>query len=142
MKILLDTNIMMDVIEKREPSYKDAVALLKYVADTDVICYFSASSAKDIFYLVKRHTGSLEEAKKAIVQISKFVIFCDTTRHDIQNALLSSVSDFEDAVLVSSAEREDMDFVITRNKKDFVNSVVKAITPIEFLESLRNYPVA
>jgi len=73
--------------------------------------------------------------KKAIVQISKFAIFCDTTKHDIQNALLSSVSDFEDAVIVSSAKREDMDFIITRNKKDFANSVVKAITPIEFLES-------
>jgi len=111
---------------------------MKILLDTDVICYFSASSAKDIFYLVKRHTGSLEEAKKAIIQISKFVIFCDTTKHDIQNALLSSVLDFEDAVIVSSAEREDIDFIITRNQKDFVNSAVKAITPKEFLESVNS----
>jgi predicted nucleic acid-binding protein len=138
MKILLDTNIIMDVIEKREPSYRDAIALLKYATDADIKCYFSASSAKDVFYLVKRHTGNLEEAKKAIIQISKFAIFFDTTKQDVQNALLSAVPDFEDAVLVSGAERENMDFVVTRNKKDFANSPVKALTPIEFLESM-NY---
>jgi hypothetical protein len=65
MKILLDANVVMDVIEKREPSYKDAVTLLK---------------------------------------------------------------------AVSGAERENMDFVVTRNKKDFINATVKIITPVEFLE--------
>jgi predicted nucleic acid-binding protein len=134
MKILLDTNVVLDVIEKREPLYKNAVALLKSITAMNAECYFSASSAKDVFYLVRRHTGSLEKAKNAIILISKFAIFCDTTKQDVQNALQSSMADFEDAVLASSAEREDMDFVITRNKKDFVNSTVKSITPIEFLE--------
>jgi len=134
MKILLDTNVVMDVIEKREPSYKDAVTLLKAVSAMEAECYFSASSAKDVFYLVKRHTGSLEKAKKAIVSISKFAIFCDTTKQDVQSALLSDMVDFEDAILVSSAERENMDFVVTRNKKDFINATVKIITPMEFLE--------
>jgi len=115
MKILLDTNIVMDVIEKRKPYYKDAVALLKAVSAMEAECYFSASSAKDVFYLVKRHTGSLEKAKKA------------------QTALLSSMADFEDAILVSGAERENMDFVVTRNEKDFANATVKVITPTEFL---------
>jgi ribosome maturation protein Sdo1 len=81
-------------------------------------CYFSASSAKDVFYLVKRHTGSLEKAKKAIVSISAFATFCDTTKQDVENALQSIM----------------VDFVITRNKKDFASSIVKAITPAEFLE--------
>jgi predicted nucleic acid-binding protein len=134
MKILLDTNIVMDIIEKREPSCKDAISLLKSVVAMDAVCYFSASSAKDIFYLIKKHTGSLEKAKKAIVSISNFATFCDTTKQDVQNALLSDMTDFEDAVLVSGAERENMDYVITGNKKDFANSTVKAVTPAEFLE--------
>jgi len=134
MKILLDTNIVMDIVEKRVPFYKDAVALLKTVSAMEVECYFSASSAKDVYYLVKRHTGSLETAKQAIVSISKFVIFCDTTRQDVQNAMLSNVADFEDAVLVSGAERENMDFVVTRNPQDFAHSTVKIITPTEFLK--------
>jgi len=134
MKILLDTNIVMDVIEKREPYYKDAFALLKAVSVMEAECYFSASSAKDVFYLVRRHTGSLEKAKKAIVSISKFAIFCDTTKQDVQTALLSGITDFEDAILVSGAERENMDFVVTRNEKDFTNATVRVITPSEFLE--------
>jgi predicted nucleic acid-binding protein len=135
MKLLLDTNVVLDVVEKREPFYKDAVALLKSVNAMDSECYFSASSAKDIFYLIKRHTNSLEKARNAIALISNFIIFCDTTKQDVENALQSNMADFEDAILVSGAERESMDFVITRNKKDFVNSAVKAITPIEFLET-------
>jgi predicted nucleic acid-binding protein len=134
MKILLDTNVVMDIIEKREPFYKDSIAVLKQISSMNVECYFSASSAKDIFYLVKRHTGNINQAKNAIVLISNFAIFCDTTGQDIQEALLSNIIDFEDAVLVASAIRDNLDFVITRNVKDFTDSIVPAITPAEFLK--------
>lgn len=134
MKVLLDTNVVMDIIEKREPFYKDSVAALKLISDINAECYFSASSAKVVFYLVKRHTGDLAKAKKAIVAISNFAVFCDTTKEDVQSALLSNIIDFEDAILVASAVRDNLDFVITRNAKDFANSAIPAITPADFLK--------
>jgi len=133
MNILLDTNVMMDILEEREPFYKDSVAVLKLISTINARCYFSASSAKDVFYLMKKHTGNLTLAKKAIVTISKFAVFCDTTKQDIQEALLSNIVDFEDAVLVAGAIRDNMDFVITRNVRDFANSTVLTITPTDFL---------
>jgi len=133
MKVLLDTNIVMDIIEKREPFYKDSIAVLKRIFAINAECYFSASSAKDVFYLVKRHTGDVNQAKSALVAISNFAIFSDTTKQDVQEALLSNIIDFEDAVIVAGAIRDNLDFVITRNVKDFTNSVIPAITPADFL---------
>jgi len=134
MNVLLDTNVVMDIVEEREPFYKNSIAVLKLISAINANCYFSASSAKDIFYLVKRHTGDLNRAKNAVVLISKFAIFCDTTKEDIQTALLSDIVDFEDAILVASAIRDNLDFVITRNVNDFENSIIPAITPTDFLK--------
>jgi predicted nucleic acid-binding protein len=134
MKILLDTNVVMDIIEEREPFYKDSIAMLKLISAIKAECYFSASSVKDVFYLVRQHTGDLNKAKNAIALISNFAIFCDTTKQDIQEALSSKIVDFEDAVLVASAIRDKLDFVITRDIKDFAHSIVPAISPAEFLK--------
>jgi len=134
MNVLLDTNVMMDILEEREPFYKDSVAALKLISSINAKCYFSASSAKDVFYLIKKHTGDFILAKKAIVTISKIAFFCDTTKQDIQEALLSDIIDFEDAVLIASAIRDRIDFIITRNINDFANSIIPAITPTEFLK--------
>jgi hypothetical protein len=123
----------MDIIEKRNPFYKDSIAALKLISSINAECYFSASSAKDVFYLVKKHTGNLNQAKSAIVSISKFATFCDTTKQDVQEALLSNIIDFEDAVLIAGAIRDNLDFIITRNIKDFTNFNIPAITPTEFL---------
>jgi predicted nucleic acid-binding protein len=134
MNVLLDTNVVMDIIEKRKPFYKDSISMLKLISAINAKCYFSASSAKDVFYLVKRHTGDLTKAKNAILLISNFAIFCDTTKQDVQEALLSKIIDFEDAVLVSGAIRDKLDFIITRDTKDFAHSIVPAITPADFLK--------
>jgi len=134
MNILLDTNVVMDIVEKREPFYENSTAVLKLIYAMNADCYFSASSAKDVFYLVKKHTKDSNLAKKAIVSISKFAIFCDTTKQDIQDAILSNIVDFEDAILVASAMRDKLDIIITRNVSDFANSTVPAIMPTDFLK--------
>jgi predicted nucleic acid-binding protein len=138
MKVLLDTNIVMDIIEEREPFYNNSIAVLKLISAMNADCYFNASSAKDVFYLVKKHTGDLILAKKAIVSISKFAIFCDTTKQDIQEAILSNIIDFEDAVLVAGAIRDKIDFIITRNVNDFADSAIPVITPADFLKQNQN----
>jgi len=138
MNVLLDTNVVLYIIEEREPFYNNSIAALRLISDINAECYFSASSAKDVFYLIKRHTGDLNRAKNAVVSISQFAIFCDTTKQDIQEAILSNMIDFEDAVLVATAIRDKLDFIITRDVKDFTGSVVPAITPADFLKQNRN----
>jgi predicted nucleic acid-binding protein len=76
MNILLDTNVVMDIVEKREPFYENSTAVLKLISAMNADCYFSASSAKDVYYLVKKHTRDSNLAKKAIVSISDFYIKC------------------------------------------------------------------
>ena len=100
--------------------------------------FFSASSVKDIYYLVKRHSGSIAQAHAAVIHLSSLVQICDTAARDIQAALEFKMADFEDAVLAAAAQREKANFIITRNVKDFANSPVPAITPKEFISKIKN----
>jgi predicted nucleic acid-binding protein len=143
MILLFDTNVILDIIESREPFFQSSFAAVKQTASAQYKCLFSASSVKDIFYLVKRHTKSTKTATAAIAQLSTLVDICDTSASDIQNALTLNMADFEDAVLASTALRENTDYIITRNTKDFSNSPVPVISSDDFISMLdasRNFP--
>jgi predicted nucleic acid-binding protein len=133
MTLLFDTNVILDIIESREPFFQSSLMAVKQAAIAQYKCLFSASSVKDIFYLVKRHTGNVKMAATAIAQLSTLVDICDTSASDIQNALTLKMADFEDAVLASTALRENTDYIITRNAKDFSNSPVPVISPDDFI---------
>ena len=132
MILLIDTNVILDIIESREPFFQSSFAVLNAAATLKHTCLFSASSVKDIFYLVRRHTGSIELGQAAITQLSSLVHICDTSAEDIKTASSFKINDFEDAVLAATAQREKAGYIITRNAKDFTGSPVPAITPEEF----------
>jgi predicted nucleic acid-binding protein len=133
MILLFDTNIILDIIEAREPFFQSSLAAVKQAAVSRHKCLFSASSVKDIFYLVKHHTGSAEPARAAVTQLSTLVCICDTSAEDIKAAIALKMTDFEDAVLAATARRENAEYIITRNTADFTGSPVEAVTPDDFL---------
>ncbi|MDR0474058.1 MAG: PIN domain-containing protein [Treponema sp.] len=122
MTLLIDTNVILDIIEKREPFFQASFAVIQQAVVSKHKSLFCASSVKDIFYLVKRHTGSIEIAKTAVTQLLTLVHICDTTADDIKKARALAMTDFEDAVLVATGVRENADCIISRNIKDFTNS--------------------
>ena len=75
-----------------------------------------------------------EEDEERIEQLSQIVTFADVQGVDIHTALMSSMPDFEDAVVDAVAERNGASYILTRNIKDFAGSSVPAITPTEFLK--------
>jgi predicted nucleic acid-binding protein len=133
MTLLFDTNVILDIIESRELFFQSSFAAVKQATIARHKCLFSASSVKDIFYLVRHHTGSAKMAAAAIAQLSTLIDICDTSAGDIQNALTLKMADFEDAVLASTALRENAGYIITRNTKDFLNSPVPVISPDDFI---------
>jgi len=135
MNILVDTNIALDIVAKREPFYEKSFLAIKQALQSDYRCYFSVSSAKDVYYVMKKSSKSADNAKNAVIAVSKFATFCNTESIDVNLALISDVDDFEDAVLSETAKREDFDLILTRNAKDFVKSEIKAISPSDFLEN-------
>jgi predicted nucleic acid-binding protein len=133
MIVLADTNIILDVVEERAEFFKDSQRIIQLSVDEEVDCILSASAVTDVYYLAKRNLKDAKKALDAVVKFSKLVRFVDTTVHDIEQAMTSPMSDFEDAVIAAVARRESADYIITRNAKDFIASPVPAITPKEFL---------
>jgi predicted nucleic acid-binding protein len=133
MTVLLDTNIVLDIIEVRKPFFQDSYAVVDLAAEGTLKCLMSASAVTDVYYIVRKNTGSQKEALNAILNLKALVDLCDTTVQDIDTAVTLPLSDFEDAVVASVAQRENAAYIITRNCKDFTGSPVPAITPADFL---------
>ena len=133
MKILIDTNIILDIVQKREPFFADSYQSLRKAIEADAECLISASAATDIFYMLRKALGSAQQAKEQIEQLAQLVSFADVQGMDIHTALMRAMPDFEDAVVDAVAERNGASYILTRNIKDFAGSVVPAILPADFL---------
>ncbi len=134
MIVLFDTNVILDILQKREPFFADSYKALRKSLEADADCLISATAATDIFYVLRKALQSSENAKEHIEQLSQLVTFADVQGMDIHTALMRSMPDFEDAVVDAVAERNGARYIITRNIKDFAGSAVQAITPTDFLK--------
>ncbi len=136
MKVLIDTNVIIDALQGRDNFAKDAelVVLQAYEYDGFVV----ATSVTDIFYIQRRYYHNKERAKENLEKILKIYSVLDVTNIDCYSALRSDIPDYEDAVLIESARRNDIDCIVTRDTKDFQNSNIPIYTPVEFLKKLRD----
>ena len=135
MRVLLDTNILLDVIEVRKEFFDDSSMVVLLAAEYDG--FIAASSVTDIYYVEHKRNRSKEKTKTIMDKLFKLFNILDTTAEDCRNALRSDTPDYEDAVLVESAKRNDIDCIVTRNAKDFRDSGIPVYTPIEFLKVLK-----
>lgn len=133
MRILIDTNVILDILQKQEPFFADSYQALQKAIENDDECLISASAATDIFYVLRKSLGSLQQAKKQMEQLAQLVSFADVLGMDIHTALMRKMPDFEDAVVDAVAQRNGAGYILTRNTKDFTGSAVPAILPADFL---------
>ena len=134
MKVLLDTNVLLDIVEKREPHFSDSFRVFMKSATKEIEGIIGAGSVTDIYYITRRNCRDAKEALGYINDLLKVVIAVDTKAADIQEALKLNFADFEDAVIASTAAREKVDCIITRNTGDYNKSAVLAISPADFLK--------
>ena len=134
MKILVDTNIIIDALTGREPFREAAEQIFMLAANQIEDMYITASSATDIYYLTRRHLHNADQAKNTMSKLYELFYILDVTSNDCQEALSSKVKDYEDAVIASCASRNQMDYIVTRNIKDYKYSKVKALLPDELLK--------
>ncbi|MFM7888566.1 MAG: PIN domain-containing protein [Pseudanabaena sp.] len=136
MKVLFDTNVILDAVLARVPFVENAAYLLESVELGKIQWFISATTATDIHYLVKRHTKSPEIE---IATISKLLILmevCAVDRGVIQQAVDLGLSDFEDAVQVAAAMGKSLDAIVTRDVAGFVGSPVPIMSPDELVKQL------
>ena len=133
MKVLVDTNVIIDALTSREPWNKSAENIFLLGANRVVDLYITASSATDIYFLVRKYFHNAEEAKKVMGKLYSFIEILDVSGTDCVEAIASPIADYEDAVVEKVASRKGMDYIVTRNIKDFQYAKVKVILPDEFI---------
>ena len=133
MRLMIDTNIFLDVLAEREPFFKDSKAVLDLCENKKVQGFLSASSATDIFYLIRRLLHSVDLAYKALGSILDIAKVLTVTNEDVLNAYLQRASDFEDCLLATCAKANQCDAIVTRNKKDFLSFGITLLSPEELL---------
>lgn len=133
MRVLIDTNVIIDALTSREPWKESAEKIFIMAANHVMEMYITASSATDIYYLVKKYMHSAEKAKQVMGKLYSLVGILSVSEAECIEALVSAVIDYEDAVVERTALKTDMDYIITRNVKDFQQGVVKAILPDDFI---------
>ena len=136
MKVLIDTCIIIDALQCREPFFDDAQNILIGNANDEFTGIITAKSVLDIYYIIHRYNHNNDKTKGIILNLLSLLTVCDTTKEDINNAILSDISDYEDAVIAAAAERIHADAIVTRNSKDYRKSKVRVIEPYELLNEL------
>ena len=136
LSILIDSNILLDVMATRQPFFETSSKVIETLKDKDITGYVSASSVTDIYYIARRELKDKELVIQLIKDILKFVKIATVSEDEINKALELEWSDFEDAVQYSTALLSQMDYIITRNAKDFKASEIPTISPEDFLALL------
>lgn len=137
MKALIDTCVVMDFLQQREPFAEDAKAIFRAAACEQFTGCITAKSATDIYYLTHRCTHSDKEARNKLNSLLSIVSLVDTAAVDIFHALSSKTPDFEDAVMIETASRSHVDCIVTRNQEDYRKSSVPVFSPADFLKRLK-----
>ena len=138
MNAMVDTNVILDILGKREPFVQHSSAILMLAAKEKLSASITANTVTDIYYLMKKYPQNPEAIKNALLGLMEVFEVIDVTKVDCIKAFDLPMKDYEDAVLAHCAKRVKAEYIITRNTKDFTNSPVNAIAPEDFL--LRFFP--
>ena len=138
MKVMVDTCISLDFIHQRQQYFKDAKDLFAAIADEKIEGYVSVKSLVDIHYVTK-HILHDEAAVRAILQnLLSLLKLVDSRADEASKALVSNINDYEDALMVQTAAANRIDYIVTRNVKDYKNSPVKAVSPADMMAIIKD----
>lgn len=133
MKILIDTNVILDVLLKREPFYHEGAKVLNLSRKDNVKLFISASAITDIYYIANQTLRNKMETKNLLSKLLKVVSVASVSENMIKNALELPWRDFEDSVQYSVALLQEMEGIVTRNPNDYKEAEINIWTPEEFL---------
>jgi predicted nucleic acid-binding protein len=135
MKVLIDTNIVLDLLLEREPFIEDAIQLFEQIEIGKLKGYIAATTITNIFYIIRKAEGR-EIAEKAIHQILAGLELCEVNRAVVETALTHNLKDFEDGIQLACATLNHLDIVVTRDLKDFAGANFSVCSIKELLTRL------
>ncbi|MDB9310247.1 PIN domain-containing protein [Aphanizomenon sp. CS-733/32] len=137
MKVLLDTNIIIDIALERQPYFTNSETVLAFVEQGQIEGYISASTISDLYYIIRKQKGR----NLTIEFLQEILTFCQIATVNqavISMAFTTNFKDFEDAIQYSTAVVNQLDGIITRNPQDFPVVTPRIITPEQLIAELTN----
>ncbi|MEG4418065.1 PIN domain-containing protein [Microcoleus sp. LAD1_D5] len=139
MKILIDTNIIVDVALEREPFFAESDRILTFVEEAQIQGYISASTFSDLYYIIRRDRGR-DWTLDFLRQLATFCQVATVDNSVISMALTCNFKDFEDAIQYSTAVINRIDAIVTRNPRDFPVTTSRIVTPNQLILELTDSP--
>ena len=135
MKVLRDTNVILDVLLDRKPHVADSTRIFRLVEEGKVSGLLCATTLTTLDYLLTQSLGR-SDSRPVLARLLRLFDIAPVTRAVIEGALRSAMTDFEDAVLVHAARQAGADAVITRNPKDVAKAACPIFDPRQFLAQM------
>lgn len=136
MRVVIDTCVIVDALQSREPFYKDAQSIFLLCANLQCDGFLTEKAITDIYYLTHRQTHSDIATRDVLTKLCALFGLLDTTASDVRRAVSAEISDFEDAVMIETAVRSNMDCIVTRNIRDYYKAPIPVYSPAEFVNLL------
>jgi len=135
MKILIDTNVILDVLCNRTDFVADSLKVFKYCEAGQVTGVISALSIPNIVYIMRKELDA-GKIREILTTLTSIFTVADLRESDLMKAADLDFSDYEDALQSVCASRVKANFIVTRNIKDYKNSAIPAIKPAELFDRI------
>ena len=135
MKVFVDTNVLLDVLQQREPHVQASVLVWKACKDSKIEGVVSALTFANIIYILRKDMTP-SRVCDILDRLSLIFSFEDFTVQDMKRAAEMEWGDYEDAIQCVQAERVRAQYIVTRNLQDFAKSKTPALTPQELMLKL------
>lgn len=132
LRVFLDTNVALDLLQAREPFVADAIHIFALADAREIELLLSTDSLSTIFYVVDKNENAAI-AREAVAKLLDFVTLCSLDEVAVLKGMALDFEDIEDAFICAVAEKHAADVIVTRNSKDFKNAPLLTQTPTEFL---------
>lgn len=134
--ILVDLNVILDVVQHRQPFYEESARVLDAIVREEAVGWVAAHSITTLFYVINR-VRNRETAVVALTSLLEIFTVAPVDDPTIRKALAWGWDDFEDAVQMAAAAHIGADYVVTRNPRDFQTGIIPVVQPAAFLTLLQ-----
>lgn len=132
-KLFIDSDILIDLLAQRKGFYSHALKLLELITSGKMKGYTSPIVIANVHYILLKYSLNKVESRNAIRKIRKILSILAIDEQIIDVSIESNFEDFEDAIQYEAAKKNNIDFIITRNLKDYVKSSIPVFTAEDFL---------
>ena len=136
-KVFLDSDVILDLLTEREPHLEAVINIFIEIQNKKISAYTSPVVIANVFYIMARHTNK-NTALKALIKIKSLIKVLSCGDDEIELALSSDFTDFEDSIQYYTALNHKIDFILTRNVKDYKNANMNVVTPLEYIASKKD----